>query len=184
MYALVLSISFLVFSNIWVVRSTRDNVLSAYDKLPDHRVALVLGTSNKTTAGQPNQFFEKRMDTAAQLYKIGKIDHFILSGDNRSKFYNEPVAMRKALISRGVPTSAITLDFAGLRTLRFSCSEVKKCLGRIKSSLSLSLFIVIELCSLVSSMILMLWQLLLQNLNLKYHLKSEFVNTLPAQKPF
>lgn len=112
-----LSILFFIMSNIWVVRSTRDQVLSAYDELPDHRVALVLGTSHKTTAGQPNQFFEKRMDTAAQLYKIGKIDHFILSGDNRSKFYNEPVAMRKALINRGIPVLAITLDFAGLRTL-------------------------------------------------------------------
>jgi SanA protein len=114
---LVLGILFFCITNIWVVSSTKDNVLSAYDKLPDHRVALVLGTSHKTTAGLPNQFFEKRMDTAAELYKIGKIDHFILSGDNRSKFYNEPVEMRKALISRGVPVSAITLDFAGLRTL-------------------------------------------------------------------
>ena len=114
---LVLGILFFCITNIWVVSSTKDNVLSAYDKLPDHRVALVLGTSHKTTAGLPNQFFEKRMDTAAELYKIGKIDHFILSGDNRSKFYNEPVEMRKALINRGVPASAITLDFAGLRTL-------------------------------------------------------------------
>lgn len=113
----VLGVLFFCITNIWVVSSTRDNVLSAYDKLPDHRVALVLGTSHKTTAGQPNQFFEKRMDTAAELYKIGKINHFILSGDNRSKFYNEPVEMRKALINRGVPASAITLDFAGLRTL-------------------------------------------------------------------
>jgi SanA protein len=116
-FVLVLGILFFLISNIWVVRSTRDQVLSTYDNLPDHRVALVLGTSHKTTAGQPNQFFEKRMDTAAELYKIGKIDHFILSGDNRSKFYNEPVEMRKALMSRGVPSSAITLDFAGLRTL-------------------------------------------------------------------
>ena len=114
---LVLGILFFCIANIWVVSSTKAQVLSAYDKLPDHRVALVLGTSHKTTAGLPNQFFEKRMDTAAELYKVGKIDHFILSGDNRSKFYNEPVEMRKALITRGVPSSAITLDFAGLRTL-------------------------------------------------------------------
>lgn len=114
---LVLGIMFFIISNIWVVSSTKSSVLSAYDKLPDHRVALVLGTSHKTTAGEPNQFFEKRMDTAAGLYKVGKIDHFILSGDNRSKFYNEPLEMRKALISRGIPTSAITLDYAGLRTL-------------------------------------------------------------------
>ena len=114
---LLLGFLFFCFANIWVVSSTKDQVLSAYDALPDHRVALVLGTSHKTTAGLPNQFFEKRMDTAAELYKVGKIDHFILSGDNSSKFYNEPVEMRKALINRGVPTSAITLDFAGLRTL-------------------------------------------------------------------
>ena len=117
MVVLVLGILFFLIANIWVVSSTKAQVLSAYDKLPDHRVALVLGTSHKTTAGLPNQFFEKRMDTAAELYKIGKIDHFILSGDNSTKFYNEPVAMRKALISRGVPSAAITLDFAGLRTL-------------------------------------------------------------------
>jgi SanA protein len=104
-------------SNVWVINSTKSYVYTDYTKLPDHRVALVLGTSNKTTSGHPNDFFEKRMDTAAQLYKMGKIDHFILSGDNRSKFYNEPVEMQKALMSRGVPAAAITLDYAGLRTL-------------------------------------------------------------------
>jgi SanA protein len=114
---LVLGILFFIISNIWVVSSTQSHVLSAYDKLPNHRVALVLGTSHKTTAGEPNQFFEKRMDTAASLYKVGKIDHFILSGDNSTKFYNEPLEMRKALVNRGVPVSAITLDYAGLRTL-------------------------------------------------------------------
>jgi SanA protein len=114
---LVLSFSFFCISNLWVVGSTKANVFTESDKLPEHRVALVLGTSNKTTAGLPNQFFERRMDTAAELYKIGKIDHFILSGDNRSMFYNEPIEMRKALVSRGVPVNAITLDYAGLRTL-------------------------------------------------------------------
>lgn len=117
---------FVVLSNIWVVASTKSNVFADNNKLPDHRVALVLGTSHKTTSGTPNQFFEKRMDTAAELYKIGKIDYFILSGDNRSRFYNEPLAMQKALVSRGVPMAAITLDYAGLRTLDsvVRCKEI------------------------------------------------------------
>jgi SanA protein len=121
-----IGIVFFVLCNIWVVRSTQVNVYSDNNKLPEHRVALVLGTSNKTTAGTPSQFFEKRMDTAAELYKMGKIDHFILSGDNRSKFYNEPVEMRKALVSRGVPASSIVLDYAGLRTLDsvVRCKEI------------------------------------------------------------
>jgi vancomycin permeability regulator SanA len=31
-----------------------------HHKLPDHRVALVLGTSNKTTSGHPNDFFVRK----------------------------------------------------------------------------------------------------------------------------
>jgi SanA protein len=80
-------------------------------------VALVLGTSHRSVGGGPNPFFEYRIKTAAELYKLGKIDHFILSGDNRTIFYNEPNEMKKALIKAGVPATAITLDFAGLRTL-------------------------------------------------------------------
>jgi len=107
----------LLVCNVWIVKSTESKVYTDWTKLPDHRVALVLGTSHRISNGMPNPFFEKRIDTAAELYKMGKIYQFILSGDNRTKFYNEPLEMRKALIKRGVPASAITLDYAGLRTL-------------------------------------------------------------------
>lgn len=108
---------FVIASNIWVVKSTENKVFTDYALLPDHRVALVLGTSHKQVGGKPNPFFEKRMDTAAELFKSRKIDQFLLSGDNRTRFYNEPVEMRKALVARGVPADVITLDYAGLRTL-------------------------------------------------------------------
>jgi SanA protein len=57
------------------------------------------------------------MTAAAELYKAGKIDHVVVSGDNREKYYNEPANMRDRLVELGVPASAITRDFAGLRTL-------------------------------------------------------------------
>jgi SanA protein len=107
----------IISCNVWVVQSTRDRVYKDLDKLPQHRVALVLGTSHRLAGGGSNPFFDERMETAAQLYRLGKIDHFILSGDNRTQYYNEPRAMQRALISLGVPDSAITLDYAGLRTL-------------------------------------------------------------------
>ncbi|MBK8847250.1 MAG: YdcF family protein [Bacteroidetes bacterium] len=44
------------------------------------------------------------------------MDLLIVSGDNSSKLYNEPVAMQQALIAAGIPDSAIFLDYAGLRT--------------------------------------------------------------------
>lgn len=113
----ILPLLFLVICNVWVVLSTRDKVYTNIEELPPHRIALVLGTSNKLAGGKANPFFEKRIETAANLFKMGKIDHFILSGDNSTIFYNEPIAMRKALVKLGVPDSAITLDYAGLRTL-------------------------------------------------------------------
>jgi len=41
----------------------------------------------------------------------------LLSGDNSRKGYNEPAEMKEALVKMGVPEGALTLDYAGLRTL-------------------------------------------------------------------
>jgi|SRR5690606_33347462 len=115
---LVVTVFFSVLvSNIWVVQSTRKHVYDDSSKLPGHAMGLVLGTSHKTTKGDPNPFFQNRIETASKLYREGKITHFILSGDNSTKYYNEPAAMKKALMEKGVPAEAITLDYAGLRTL-------------------------------------------------------------------
>jgi SanA protein len=113
-------------SNLWIVYSTKDELFTEQNQLPDHGVALVLGTSHRTSSGGPNPFFEKRIETAASLYHAGKIDRFLLSGDNSTLYYNEPVTMQKALIKLGVPASAITLDYAGLRTLDsiVRCKEI------------------------------------------------------------
>lgn len=125
---IVLSVFLLVIvsSNFWVVSSTSSNVFTDITELPDHRVALVLGTSNKTISGSVNPYFQKRMETAALLYTRGKVNHLIVSGDNRSMYYNEPIEMSKALMKLGVPQSAITLDYAGLRTLDsvVRCKEI------------------------------------------------------------
>jgi SanA protein len=119
-YIAIAAIAVVVAANIWVVTSTASKVFSDYRELPDSdndKVALVLGTSQKLVNGSPNPFFENRIRAAAMLYKEGKVDHFILSGDNRTKYYNEPASMKKALMNYGIPDSVITLDYAGLRTL-------------------------------------------------------------------
>lgn len=87
------------------------------DALPHNRVGLVLGTAQRNRGGGPNLYFTHRINAAAALYHAGKVDHLLLSGDNRFLNYNEPWAMRRALIERGVDSTHITLDFAGFRTL-------------------------------------------------------------------
>lgn len=104
-------------ANWWVVGSSTSAVYSDYQAIPSNPVGLVLGTSSRRTDGSPNPFFHNRMDAAARLYHLGKVGHIIVSGDNRSRFYNEPLEMKRALVKLGVPEAAITLDYAGLRTL-------------------------------------------------------------------
>jgi len=117
---------FVVICNVWIVAATQHRIFDTIESVPHRNVALVLGTSRKLSDGSPNPFFNNRIETAYQLYKNGKADHIIVSGDNRSKYYNEPAEMRKALIAKGVPSNDITLDFAGLRTLDsiVRCKEI------------------------------------------------------------
>ncbi len=116
---LVSGIGIIIISDYWVSMQTkaRTYTYDAIDKLPNKDVALVLGTSPRTRNNLVNLYFHYRMQAAEYLYKQGKIKHFILSGDNRTRAYNEPNEMRKALIKKGIPESAITLDYAGFRTL-------------------------------------------------------------------
>ena len=103
--------------NWWVIASTRDRVYPSVDSLPTNAVGLVLGTSPFARDGGPNAHFAGRMDTAAAAWSEGKVRHLLLSGANPSERYNEPRAMYEALRERGVPEQAMTLDFAGFRTL-------------------------------------------------------------------
>lgn len=119
----------LLACNIWVILSTTSQVYGEIRDVPSRNVALVLGTSKRFADGRPNTYFKNRIEAAARLYKEGKVKHLILSGDNRTQYYNEPRDMQNALIERGVPETAITLDYAGLRTLD-SVVRSKKVFGQ------------------------------------------------------
>ena len=117
---------FVLLCDLWVRISARSSVFSDLEQLPGKDVALVLGTSKNVRGGQTNLFFTYRMDAAARLYQACKVEHFILSGDNRTRYYDEPNDMRAALIARDVPATAITLDYAGFRTFDsvVRCKEI------------------------------------------------------------
>ena len=101
----------------WMVRSTDAQVFHDANVIPANSVGLVLGTSPRLKSGAMNWHFKVRMDAAAQLFREGKVRHLLLSGDNHMQGYDEPTEMKEALLKRGIPESAITLDYAGFRTL-------------------------------------------------------------------
>lgn len=85
--------------------------------VPYNRVSLLLGTNPLNRLGRPNSYFTNRIRTAAALYNAGKTDYIIVSGDNHIATYDEPTAMRDALVALGVPEERIVPDYAGFRTL-------------------------------------------------------------------
>jgi len=87
------------------------------EQVPANEVALVLGTGKLTASGRPNLHFNQRINAAVELYRSGKVQHLLVSGDNHIATYDEPTDMLNALVAAGIPTNAITRDYAGFRTL-------------------------------------------------------------------
>jgi SanA protein len=85
------------------------------EAVPAGRVAIVFGAGLRRD-GTATAILRDRVMTAAQLYFDGKVEKLLMSGDNSTKEYNEPVAMEEYALGLGVPREAIVLDFAGRRT--------------------------------------------------------------------
>ncbi len=107
----------LLITNQVIRVSSEAHLFDTIDGLPHNRVGLVLGTSHRVRNGAPNPYFHNRMAAAAEVYHAGKVEYLLVSGDNRTHYYNEPGEMRSALIQLGVPANVIYQDHAGLRTL-------------------------------------------------------------------
>jgi SanA protein len=87
------------------------------ETIPHRRVGLLLGCPKILPHRRLNLFFTDRVEAAAALFRAGKVDYLLVSGDNLSDGCTEAADMREALIRAGVPAGKIYCDFAGLRTL-------------------------------------------------------------------
>lgn len=114
---IVIASSILLLMAPWAIisLSVQGRVYRDIETIPNREVGVVLGTT--PGIGGSNLFFSTRIEATKELYERGRIQHIIVSGDNSDKSYNEPEYMKKALIKSGVPPEAITMDFAGFRTL-------------------------------------------------------------------
>lgn len=110
-----------------VVNNAKGKVFSDIDSIKSNKVGLLLGTTPQARIGRiTNYFFIYRIDAAEQLYKAGKIEKILISGDENSlDGVNETVCMRDSLVARGVPASDIFLDGKGYRTINSVINSYK-----------------------------------------------------------
>lgn len=112
----ILGVSSLLLLDRWISAYTSNRIYHDISSIPKQSVGLVLGTS-KYIAKTLNPYYEYRITAALELYQQGKIDYFLLSGDNAHRSYNEPWTMKRDLLKAGIPEEKIALDYAGFRTL-------------------------------------------------------------------
>lgn len=113
----VLIFAVIVCANYAVRHTAKAFIYQNIDSIPQNKAGLLLGTSKLLRSGLPNQYFQNRIQATVDLYKAGKIEVVVISGDNSREGYNEPEDMKSELMLRGIPEDKIYLDYAGFRTL-------------------------------------------------------------------
>jgi SanA protein len=111
----------------WVGQQYERQIYSQNDDVPAQPVAVVFGAAY-WSGGRLSHALADRMDTAIGLYRAGKVNKLLLTGDNRFADYNEPAAMARYAESQGVPPEALVLDYAGRRTYD-SCFRAHEIFG-------------------------------------------------------
>jgi SanA protein len=115
-------VSFLAFAvaligsaNLYVFLSTGSKATANVNDVPHAQAAIVPGAL-VAPDGAMSPMLRARVNRAALLYKSGKVDRILVSGDHHGWGYDEPDTMRKALVAEGVPGRVIFEDHAGFDT--------------------------------------------------------------------
>lgn len=85
------------------------------EEAPLTQAVLIPGAAVLRNGGL-SSVFQARVDVAMELYRAGKVDKILVSGDNSTVSHNEVNPVRNYLLAKGIPTEDIFLDHAGFDT--------------------------------------------------------------------
>ncbi|MFI8455109.1 vancomycin high temperature exclusion protein [Kitasatospora sp. NPDC085464] len=109
----------------WVWFSAGDRV-GTVESAPSAPVAVVFGAG--LDQGKPSPYLEHRLVAAVDLYREGKVQAILVTGDNGRTEYDEPDAMFTYLTTHGVPAERVVRDYAGFDTWD-SCTRAHRIFG-------------------------------------------------------
>ena len=106
----------LLGSSPFLVQKAEQAKVYTVDEVASQTVAIVFGAGLGKSGG-PSDMLYDRLTVASQLYKAGKVEKILVSGDNSYEDYNEPEVMAETLKNAfAIPDEVIAQDFAGRRT--------------------------------------------------------------------
>ena len=84
---------FIFYANILVSEQGKFTY-NTVENIPKNRVGLLLGTSKHLSNGNDNLYYTNRIKATVALFKAGKIEYVLISGDNSRSDYDEPSDMK------------------------------------------------------------------------------------------
>lgn len=122
-----LLLAFLPFGVRWYTSARYEERIYTVQNTPTKPIAIIFG-AQVTRRGYPSTMLADRVRTGVDLYRAGKVEQLLMTGDHATLHYNEPDAMKAFAMDLGVPEAAIVLDYGGLRTYD-SCYRAKEIFG-------------------------------------------------------
>lgn len=115
LFCVLLGAALTTVANVVVVARTSDRIVSESAELRPAQVVIVPG-SFVHSDGSLGPVVQERVDAAVRLYEAGLVAKILVSGDHGTAAYNEPDAMREALLASRVPAKDVFTDHAGFST--------------------------------------------------------------------
>ncbi|PKL75116.1 MAG: vancomycin resistance protein [Candidatus Melainabacteria bacterium HGW-Melainabacteria-1] len=103
----------------WVAWQGQAGLYLDISRVPAKPFALLLGTA-PTVDGRPNLYYQHRIQATVALWRAGKFKTLVLSGSRRATtngLYDEIAAMRRDLMTAGIPPDRLLADPEAHRTL-------------------------------------------------------------------
>ena len=104
-----------VGADIYVATADNGRIYDRADDLPPAQAVLVLGAAVYRN-GAMSDVFTDRANVALEVYRAGKADKILVSGDHSRGDYDEVDIGKKFLVRNGVPAKDIFVDYAGFDT--------------------------------------------------------------------
>ena len=118
----------LIYSNL-IILKRRTSIIFP-DDIATSTIGLIFG-AGLDKDGSLSPMLEDRILAGVALYKSGKVNILMMTGDDGRRYSNEVDAMKKAAMEYGVPENRILVDPHGYRTYE-SCYRESKVYGFTK----------------------------------------------------
>ncbi|MBP7992514.1 MAG: YdcF family protein [Candidatus Magasanikbacteria bacterium] len=118
-----LGLVILVSTNIFILKNAAQ--IYSVNTVPTSSLAIIFGGGMKNNGTEMSDMQWDRVSVGAELFKTGKVERLMITGDDGWFKANEITAMKNRLLELGVPEEKISADPHGYRTYESCIREAQ-----------------------------------------------------------